>query len=118
MERMHFQDVITLVAGVILLAVPFVFAITPPEGMGLALLMANFVAAGAAAIILGAAALFYFRRWEEWLDIALGVWLVASPWILGFTYTQSAMWTAIACGIVIAAMGIWRSVEENGARAY
>lgn len=118
MERMHFQDGITLVAGVVLIAAPFVLAITPPEGMGLALLIANFVASGAAAVILGAAALFYFRKWEEWLDIALGVWLVASPWMLGFTYSQSAMWTAIACGIVIAAMGIWRTLEENGERVY
>src|SRR5690554_2676154 len=90
MERMHFQDGITLIAGVVLIAAPFVLAITPPEGMGLALLIANFVASGAAAVILGAAALFYFRKWEEWLDIALGVWLVASPWMLGFTYSQSA----------------------------
>ena len=65
MERMHFQDGITLVAGVVLIAAPFVLAIMPSEGMGLALLIANFVASGAAAIILGAAALFYFRKWEE-----------------------------------------------------
>jgi len=118
MQRMHFQDGITLVAGVALVAAPFILAINPPDGTGLALLMTNFVASGAAAIILGAAALFYFRKWEEWLDIALGVWLVASPWVLGFTYAQSAMWTAIACGIVIAAMGIWRTAEESGERAY
>lgn len=118
MERMHFQDGITLVAGVVLVATPFVFAITPPEGMSLTLLIANFAIAGVAAIILGAAALFYFRKWEEWLDIVLGVWLVASPWVLGFTYSPMAMWIAIACGIVIAAMGIWRTVEENGEHAY
>jgi hypothetical protein len=58
MERMHFQDGITLVAGVVLVATPFVFAITPPEGMSLTLLIANFAIAGVAAIILGAAALF------------------------------------------------------------
>ncbi|MCD9148772.1 SPW repeat protein [Pseudophaeobacter flagellatus] len=118
MERMHFQDGITLVAGVVLVAVPFALAITPPEGTGLTLLIANFVLSGVAAIILGAAALFYFRKWEEWLDIVLGVWLVASPWIVGFTYSQMAMWIAIACGVVIAAMGIWRTVEENGEHAY
>ncbi len=118
MERMHIQDVITLIAGVALVAAPFVLGITPPEGTAFTPLMANFVIAGAAAIILGAAALFYFRIWKEWLDIALGFWLVASPWILGFTNAQMAMWTAIACGMVIAVMGIWRTAQEDSARGY
>ncbi|MGF6862645.1 hypothetical protein ABIE69_003235 [Rhodobacteraceae bacterium MBR-64] len=117
-ERIHFQNGVTLVAGIVLVVTPFVLAITPPEGTNLALLIANFVISGGAAIILGAAALFYFRKWEEWLDIALGVWLVASPWILGFTYSQAAMWTAIVCGVVIAAMGTWRTTAGNGERVY
>jgi hypothetical protein len=117
-ERIHFQNGVTLVAGIVLVVTPFVLAITPPEGTNLALLIANFVISGGAAIILGAAALFYFRKWEEWLDIALGVWLVVSPWILGFTYSQAAMWTAIVCGVVIAAMGTWRTTAGNGERVY
>lgn len=118
MERMHFQDGITLVAGIVLVVAPFVLAITPPEGADLVLLTANFVVSGGAAIVLGAAALIYFRKWEEWLDIALGVWLVASPWVLGFTYSQAATWTAVLCGVVIGAMGLWRSVADNGRHAY
>lgn len=118
MERMHFQDGITLLAGVLLAAAPFVLSIEPPEGANTTGLVANMLASGIAAILLGAAALFFFRRWEEWLDIVLGVWLVASPWVLGFTWSQQATWAAVACGVVIAAMGAWRTMEESGTRAY
>lgn len=117
MERMHFQDGITVVTGVLLVLAPFVLGITPPEGASLGVMTVNFVLSGLAAIVLGAAALFYFQKWEEWLDIALGAWVFVSPWVLGFAYAQTAMWTTVVCGLVIAVMGAWRTMEENGEHA-
>jgi SPW repeat len=54
-----------------------------------------------AIIILSFAAVIAFSAWEEWLNLALGVWLVVSPWLLGFAHTH-AMHFAIGFGIAIA----------------
>ena len=55
----------------------------------------------AAIIILSLAAIIAFSAWEEWINLALGLWLVISPWLLGFAHT-SAMHFAIAIGAAIA----------------
>jgi hypothetical protein len=114
MEKTHFQDGITLVIGILLALIPFVVANAPPDGRSTMLVTANFLLSGAAAVVLGVTAMFVFRIWEEWLDIALGAWLIASPWVLVFTYAQETMWSAITSGVVIAVMGIWITLEITG----
>ena len=37
---------------------------------------------------------------EEWLDLAAGVWLVASPWVLGFSTSMAAAVNAAAVGVL------------------
>ena len=64
---------------------------------------------GAAIIILSLAAMIAFSVWEEWVNLALALWLIASPWILGFPHT-SAMHFAIGIGLAIAflaALELW-----------
>jgi len=62
-----------------------------------------------AIIILSLAAIIAFSAWEEWINLTLGLWLVVSPWPLGFAHT-SAMHFAISIGIAIAflaALELW-----------
>ena len=68
---------------------------------------------GAAIIILSIAAILAFSIWEEWVNLALGVWLIVSPWILGFAHTR-AMHFSIGIGIAIAflaALDLWLRYE-------
>jgi SPW repeat-containing protein len=37
---------------------------------------------------------------EEWLDLAAGLWLVASPWVLGFSALTAAALNAMAVGLL------------------
>ena len=115
MENRHLQDWITLIVGILLVIAPFVLTIPAPEGTSTLPMTSNFVLSGAAAVLLALAALLAFRQWEEWLDVALGLWLIASPWVLGFTYSQTAVWAAIVGGAVIAAMGAWATYDERSA---
>ncbi len=41
-------------------------------------------------------------RWQDWLNIILGAWLIASPWALGFADTQPAAGTTWVLGAAIA----------------
>jgi SPW repeat len=62
------------------------------------------------AIVLGAlaiAALSAFAEWEEWVNLIAGLWLIVSPWLLGFAADINAMWTHIIIGVLAAAVSAW-----------
>lgn len=63
----------------------------------------------AAIAVLSLAAMVAFSDWEEWANLLLGIWLVASPWVLGFAHT-SAMHFSIGAGATVAflaALELW-----------
>lgn len=61
-------------------------------------------------VVLGAlavATLSAFAEWEEWANMVIGLWLVVSPWILGFMANVNAMWTHVILGLLVAALAAW-----------
>ncbi|CAN7220780.1 SPW repeat protein [Phyllobacterium sp. LjRoot231] len=61
-------------------------------------------------IVLGAltiAAISAFAEWEEWANLVLGIWLIASPWVLSFTANVNAMWTHVILGLLVVAVSAW-----------
>src|SRR5262245_54416529 len=46
------------------------------------------------------AALVAFAEWEEWIGLIVGLWVLASPWLLGFQHTK-AMAVNVAVGLLI-----------------
>jgi SPW repeat len=53
--------------------------------------------------ILSVAALAAFAEWEEWLNLIVGLWVLVSPWVLGFQGT-TAMTTHVVIGIIVAVL--------------
>ena len=50
------------------------------------------------------------KRWQDWVNVALGVWLVVSPWVLGFDDHETAAlvaWLGGAAVIVFAGVGAY-----------
>lgn len=41
------------------------------------------------------------KRWQDWVNVILGLWMVASPWIFGFAADQNPAWTAWLLGVAI-----------------
>ena len=50
-------------------------------------------------------------NWQDIVCLILGLWLIASPWVLGFTGIEAAMWNAVVLGIVIALMTLAELIE-------
>ena len=46
------------------------------------------------------------QRWQDWLNLILGIWLFISPW-LGFAVSTGAAWNSWIFGAVIAAVSAW-----------
>jgi SPW repeat len=43
------------------------------------------------------------RRWQDWVNLLLGAWLVVSPWALDYAGdAASAAWNAYAVGLAVA----------------
>lgn len=40
-------------------------------------------------------------QWRDSANLLLGIWLIVSPWVLGFTDVTYAVWNAYALGVII-----------------
>lgn len=70
----------------------------------------NAVAVGALVIIAEIIELSIFRGWEEWINIALGAWLVLSPWVLGIA-SAAASWNFVVVGALVVALALYELKE-------
>ena len=98
----RWQDVVNLIAGVWLIAAPWLLGFTQDGTAAW-----NAYVLGAIIAVAAAAALVAFHEWEEWVSALLGLWLIVSPWILGFTGLAAAMWNAIVVGVIVGGLALW-----------
>jgi SPW repeat-containing protein len=102
-RRETILDVYTLLLAAFLFVSPWLFAYARD------FVRIDAWVAGGLLIAVSLAAILAFAEWEEWVILAGGLWLLASPWILGFTHT-TAMHISIGIGCVVtflAALELW-----------
>ena len=90
-------DVANLILGALLFVSPWLFAFdagSPTQ---------NAIISGIVIAVLSIAALTNFAIWEEWLNLIVGLWVVVSPWLLGFQAT-TAMSVHVIVGLIVAAL--------------
>lgn len=104
----HWQDVVNALLGIGVILSPWALGF---QDMRMA--MASMVITGVALIAAALGAIFVPRAWEEWTEGALGLWMVVSPWALGFSTHRNAMLTAVTMGIVIAALALWTLMTDE-----
>ncbi len=46
--------------------------------------------------------MFKTFKWEDWAGVVLGVWLLLSPWVLGYSEHFAATANAVVLGIILA----------------
>jgi SPW repeat len=74
----------------------------------------NAVIVGCLIILAEVVTLSVFRPWEEWINVALGAWLVISPWVLGIASTAATV-NFVVIGALVVALAFYemRSVERE-----
>jgi hypothetical protein len=106
----HWQDGLEVLIGLWLLASPFVLGYIELELAVLnAIILGVFIAVTAFFVIVR------FEVWEDWVDMAVGLWLVASPWVIGFAsptksdpaFAYFATWNFILVGLATAGFAAW-----------
>jgi len=101
-------DVANLILGATLFISPGLFGFASDAASQNANISGLIIAA------LAIAALAAFATWEEWLNLILGLWVVVSPWVLGFA-SGTAMTVHLAIGIpvaLLAALELWLMYQQ------
>ncbi len=47
------------------------------------------------------------KRWQDLATLVAGVWLLVSPWVLGFSSDATVRWTAVGVGLGVALVAVW-----------
>jgi hypothetical protein len=104
----HWQDPVNAVLGAWLVLSPWVLGFQAETNA-----LWNFVIVGVLLVATALGAIFLPRVWEEWTESALGLWMVVSPWIVGFSMHEAPKADAILSGLVILTLALWAVQDEN-----
>ncbi|MBW7925864.1 MAG: SPW repeat protein [Burkholderiaceae bacterium] len=99
MIRAHWQDRIEVALGLWLVASPFVLGLETTQAAAWSAMVA-----GVAIVTFAVDAFYYPEIVEEWGNLAIGLLLLASPWLLGYAPVRIATINAVVCGVAIAAL--------------
>ncbi|QQO14740.1 SPW repeat protein [Bradyrhizobium diazoefficiens] len=102
-------DVLNLLLGAGLFVSPWVFGFSNETTAGW-----NAWISGFAIAVLAIAALAMFAEWEEWLALAIGVWVAASPWLVHFSANAIATPLHVIAGMIVAAVAAVRLWYAHG----
>jgi len=112
LQRARWASVGNVLAGVWLIAAPFVLNF---EGSTVAMWNHIIVGAAVALIELIRASDPDHRASISWASVVLGVWLIAAPFVLGYSTISAAQTNSIVMGIVVVALGAFSAYETNQA---
>jgi len=109
MKAKRWQDWVMLVFGAWLFLSPFV----PGYGSLSGIAAWNSYILGVAVAVFAVWALADLRKWEEWVNIVLALWLILAPFVLRFYQTEAvAAWNQIILGALIGADAIWALAQR------
>lgn len=98
-------DVVNFVLGACLASAPWVLGFTSQTAAAW-----NAWVVGAAVAFVAVDALANLTEWEEWANMALGIWAILAPWLLGFAGVAQAMYAHLFIGLIVtvlAAVDLW-----------
>jgi hypothetical protein len=96
-RRETILDVYNLALGAFLFVAPWLFSYAYESAR------ADDWVSSAIVVASSVGALLAFREWKEWVSMIAGLWVLASPWLLGFQHAK-AMPVNVAVGLLIAFM--------------
>ena len=114
MMRKRWQDWINLVLGLWTFVSPWVFGFaagTNPVAQAMWVL-------GAAIVVFAAFAVYMHKAWEEVINILLGIYLFASPFVLSFTENQAPATNAMVVGLLVTAFAVWAMLKETAVQKW
>jgi hypothetical protein len=108
-EHRRWEDIVTMILGVAILVSPMF-----GDTAGNTTMIATTAIVGAAIVVLGALEQIFLRRWEEFLTLLLGVWMMSSPFVLEYAGTLRNWHIALGAAVaVLALLEIWQDRNRD-----
>lgn len=96
----HWEDWVSWVLGIWLCLSPWALYFEAEHAATVATVVTGMLLIAVEVVTLSA-----YRRWEEWLNVILGVWLIAAPWALGVPGAAATVNFVIVGLIVVSLAG-------------
>ncbi len=58
-----------------------------------------------------------WKRWQDWTNLVLGLWLIAAPFALGTSADPNSTWNAVVVGVLVVAIALWALAVPRSATA-
>ena len=52
-------------------------------------------------------------KWISWILVLLGIWLIISPFVVGYGEAKGALWNNIIIGIIVAVLSAWAAIIKG-----
>jgi len=101
------EDWLCIVAGLVVCASPWLI-----EGAASQPAVLNAIAVGIVIAAVAAMQLSALQRWEEWVQLVLGLWLIVAPWTLGYSHFGALTMTHVVLGAVVAVLGAYELWQD------
>ena len=98
----HWQDPVSAFLGAWLVLSPWILGFADDQH-----LMITSCGQGVLLVAARSVPILVPKAWEEWIEVALGTWLVASPWIWALPPQLLAMQSAVFTGVLVVVMALW-----------
>jgi hypothetical protein len=108
-QSKRWQDLGNILLGAWLFISPWILDYV--EGMPPA--ARNSYLLGLAIVVFAAVAIYIPRVWEEWINIALGIWTIISPWALAFQVEHDIVVNNVIVGVLVTALALWAMTRDK-----
>jgi len=112
MEKWRSQtNLITMLFAALLFLSPWLLGYGGPAAW-------NAWACGAVLCVMAARAVVAFAEWDEWIELAVGLWVLAAPWVLKFPAGSAPTKVHVLVGSIVtllATVELWK--EHHAPRA-
>jgi hypothetical protein len=107
--KRNWHDLVEFLLGSWIILAPFVLGFFSEGGpAGTAILIGSLVVG---LMIIGISVPSY---WEEWTSLALGLALLVSPWVIGYSAMMVATANAVISGALLAGLAVIGLIRERG----
>jgi len=104
----HWEDWCAMGVGIVILISPAIAQITDSPYATL-----NAVVVGLLVMLLAWQELMLLEIWEEYLELAVGLWLAASPWLFGYSEFGLPTGMHVALGGAVAVLAIVEFCQDQ-----
>ncbi|HWK67102.1 MAG TPA: SPW repeat protein [Rhizobiaceae bacterium] len=109
MEHRSWEDILTMILGFVILISPMFRFFGDPGGDRRVIWITALV--GAAIIVLSALEQYALRRWEEFLVLIAGVWMIISPYV--FNYGGTLRTWHVVLGALVALIALFELWQDR-----